>query len=289
MAEPAQLLSSAQVAQFVALGYLRFDGLVDASLNEAFVREYEAGPPQPPAAGTPLPQCYPPDSAVGRVLALPRVAGAIESLMGPEPRFDHHFYHVKQGRDAYPQPLHQDSTVDPRIAFDIQLMYFPEQVTERMGGTRFVSGSHLRLVNEQSIARYQNIVGQQRVACSAGTLLVMHHGIWHGAGRNQTDRRRIMFKLRLGASQSQARRWDMRDLRPRDLQPQPIFTGHMPDPSNIQTILCTPEPWYEGDTMRLEFINRIRLWRYLLGDPSADANYWLTRLENTPGAARPSA
>ena len=30
----------------------------------------------------------------------------------------------------------------------------------------------------------------------------------------------------------------------------------------------------------LEYLNRIRLWRYLLGDDSFDADYWLTRVEN---------
>jgi hypothetical protein len=42
----------------------------------------------------------------------------------------------------------------------------------------------------------------------------------------------------------------------------------------------TPEPWFEQDTGRLEFLNRIRLWRYLTDDPTYDADYWLTRVEN---------
>ena len=46
-----------------------------------------------------------------------------------------------------------------------------------------------------------------------------------------------------------------------------------------QTILTTPEPWFEQDTSRLEYVNRIKLWRYLTDDPSYDADYWLTRLE----------
>ena len=39
------------------------------------------------------------------------------------------------------------------------------------------------------------------------------------------------------------------------------------------------ERWFEFDTGRLEMINRVKLWRYLLGDASADVDYWLTRLE----------
>ena len=51
------------------------------------------------------------------------------------------------------------------MAFDIQLFYFPQEVTEPMGGTRFLPGSHLRVVSEAAISRYQNIVGQQHVVC----------------------------------------------------------------------------------------------------------------------------
>jgi len=47
-------------------------------------------------------------------------------------------------------------------------------------------------------------------------------------------------------------------------------------------ILCTPEPWFEFDTDQLEFVNRIKLWRFLLGDDDFDAHYWLSRLENEP-------
>jgi hypothetical protein len=41
-----------------------------------------------------------------------------------------------------------------------------------------------------------------------------------------------------------------------------------------------PEPWFEQDTGRLEYVNRIKLWRHLTGDPTYDADYWMSRLEN---------
>ena len=43
-----------------------------------------------------------------------------------------------------------------------------------------------------------------------------------------------------------------------------------------------PEKWFEADTGRLELLNRIRFWRYLLGENSVDVDYWLTRIENEP-------
>jgi hypothetical protein len=136
MQNTPKLLSTREVAQFAARGFLRFDGLVGAEQNEAFLHELEAGFAGPKPAGTPLAECYEPGSGIARLLALPRVQGALHSLLGPGPVFDHHFFHVLDGRPSRPQPLHQDSTIDTRTAFDVQLFYYPQAVTEEMGGTR---------------------------------------------------------------------------------------------------------------------------------------------------------
>ena len=50
----------------------------------------------------------------------------------------------------------------------------------------------------------------------------------------------------------------------------------------MATLLTTPEPWFEQDTGRLEYVNRIRLWRYLSEDDAFDVDYWMTRLETGP-------
>ena len=38
------------------------------------------------------------------------------------------------------------------------------------------------------------------------------------------------------------------------------------------------QKWFDNEE-RLEFINRVRLWRELIGDKKVDIDYWLTRLE----------
>jgi hypothetical protein len=241
--------------------------------------------------GTPLGDAYPNDSALGRMLRLPEVHGAIESLVGPNPAFDHHFLHItfppafyqRLGQPNVSQHTHQDSTIDTRRAFDIQIMYYPHPVTPAMGGTRFVPGTHLRIVSEAAIARYQNIRGQQHVVCPAGTLLVLHHGIWHGGGVNRSLQLRYMFKIRINPTVRQTRLWNTSDLGDDHHGQRPIFFLKAPrDPNDVHTLLTTPEPWFEADTGRLEYVNRIRLWRHLLGDDEFDADYWLTRLENEP-------
>jgi hypothetical protein len=294
------LLSSAEVAGFVARGFLRFDAAVPTAINEQFMREAgEVRPvgangntladsriPEVPA-GTPLSEAYTEGSALGRLMALPRVRGVIRSLLGADPIFDHHFlhltypprFHEASGHENVSQHTHQDSTIDPRLSFDLQLLYFPHDVTREMGGTRFVPGTHLRKVSEIAIGRYQNIRGQQHVVCEAGTLLFLHHGIWHGGGVNLSDRTRFMFKIRMHASGPQIRQWDVDDTATPNAQRAIFFTKTRPAKGTVETILTTPEPWFEQDTGRLEYVNRIKLWRYLSGDPAYDADYWLTRLE----------
>ncbi len=207
MADRAQHLTTPEMARFVARGFLRFDALVPDELNQRFLAEVQAGPPAGNPAGTPLPDCYP-KSVVREIVRLPRLEGVIESLVGPNPRFDHHGVHFcppaavleEKGLRVLAQHTHQDSTIDPRLAFDIQIFYFPHEVTPEMAGTRFVPGTHLRVVSEAAVGRYQNILGQEKVTCPAGSVFVFHHGLWHGGEVNRSDRTRFMLKIRLNPS-----------------------------------------------------------------------------------------
>jgi hypothetical protein len=313
MPEPI-LLNTPDMARFAARGFLRFDALVPDDINTQFIDEVG----RPPEAGgqligeklmkayarlmgaselplvrpgTPLADAYPLGSALDRIVKLPDVAGAILSLVGPNCLFDHHFLHItfppafyeSMGITHASQPTHQDSTIDPRRAFDLQIMYFPHEVSLAMGGTRFIPGTHLRIVSEAAVARYQNMRGQQHVVCPAGTLLLLHHGLWHGGGVNRSAQLRYMFKIRLAPTVRQERLWDTSDLDHQDNRQRPIFfLKERPDPEHIHTILTTPEPWFEADTGRLEYLNRIRFWRHLTGDDTFDADYWVTRVENEP-------
>lgn len=301
------LLGAHDMARFAARGFLRMDGVVPPEINAQFLAEMgDIAPPEPGrkmrrtygellanagipevGAGTPLARTYAQGSAISRMLELPAVAGAIRSLVGEAPVFDHHFlhvtfppaYHEAGGGENVSQHTHQDSTIDPRQAFDLQIMYYPHDVTRDLGGTRFVPGTHLRKVSEAALGRYQNIRGQQHMVCEAGTLLFLHSGIWHGGGVNLSDRTRTMFKVRMNPSTSQTRQFDVSTLEPQAGQ-RPIFYLKGPQPLSVEQILMTPEPWFEDDTGRLEFVNRVKFWRYLTGDDAYDADYWLTRLEN---------
>ncbi|MEU6713378.1 phytanoyl-CoA dioxygenase family protein [Nonomuraea sp. NPDC046802] len=261
------LLTSTQVARFVAAGYLRLDGVIPDELNDQAIEVLEAGIPRPPY-GTPVAQAYTEGTFARRLIEVPEVAGALRSLVGPDPTVDHHAVHVREPKGGHAQPLHADAIIDTRMdAFDVQLMYYPREVSAEMGGTLVVPGSHLRRTNESDTGRYQNLRGQTRLTCPAGTVMLLHHGIWHGGRRNDSDVRRYMFKIRFNPTVPQVRLWDTSDL----------------DDPAVADELARRFPWYEQATGRLEIHNRVRLWRAMTADPAFDIDYWTTRVNNRPG------
>ncbi|MEV3853782.1 phytanoyl-CoA dioxygenase family protein [Streptomyces sp. NPDC050095] len=261
-----QLLSSVQMARFVARGAVRLDAVVPPEMNAEALHVLAHGVPQVPY-GTPLGQAFAPGSFVDRLLQLPQVAGALHSLVGPGPTVDHHAVHTREPHEGQAQPLHADAIIDVRPdAFDVQLMYYPQEVTLEMGGTLSVPGSHLRRTNESDTGRYQNLRGQDRLVCPAGTVVFLHHGIWHGGRRNDSDTVRYMFKIRFNPQVRQRLLWDTADL----------------DDPQVRTELDAHFPWYEHATGRLERYNRVLLWRELTGDDAFDLDHWVTRVGNRP-------
>ncbi|MEQ7128647.1 phytanoyl-CoA dioxygenase family protein [Actinopolymorpha sp. B11F2] len=260
------LLTSVQMAHFVSHGSLIMERVVPAEMNAEAVDVFTAGVPHAPY-GTSIEETYPEGSFVRRLVELPKVAGAIHSLVGPGPTIDHHAVHVRSPRQGQAQPLHGDAIIDVRLdAFDVQLMYYPQDVTLDMGGTLSVPGSHLRRTNESDTGRYQNLRGQTRLVCPAGTVVFVHHGIWHGGRRNDSDIKRYMFKIRFNPTVRQHRLWNTDDLH---------------DPA-VGEKLRTRFPWYEHATGRLEIYNRVLMWRALTGDETFDIDYWATRVSNYP-------
>ena len=276
------LLNSKQMASFVARGFLRFDELVPPAINDAVMAEIDAGSIKAAPAGTPLSQCYPEPSALGHMLRMPEIQGIIQSLVGLDPLFDHHAIHVRQANEGQAQGMHGDSIIDTRMHFDVQLMYFPHDVPLEMGGTLVVPGSQYRRINEMDIARYQNFLGQIPMVCKAGSVLALHHGIWHCGRQNKTSQKRYMYKIRLNPRVRQMRLWNTDDLSADLGKHKPIFTRETNAVEDIQTILGKQEPWYEDAAGRLEIVNRVKMWRFLTGDNNFDVHYWLTRLENMP-------
>ena len=286
MAEPT-LLTTSQMAEFVARGVLEFPGLIEADLNAAAIDELDqisatwGSPERPfaPSSGDPLDCIYPDPSAVGAVLRHRVVAGAIHSLVGHDATFDHDFVHLRPPGDVFQQPLHADAIIDTSTSFDIQVFYFPHEVAADGGGTGFVPGTHLRQVHETAVGRYQHLAGERQWTGPAGSVVVFHQGLWHRGMPNPGAARRLMYKIRLNPVRAQRRLWETSDLAAlhgdhRDH----IFATF--DMASVAGMLRRRERWMGEADFRLELVARARLWRYLTGDDRFDVDWYLTRIES---------
>lgn len=267
MVAKEHLLTSVQMANFVADGFLRFDELVPAHLNAAALAEMERDAIESLKRGpdATLDKAWPRNDGIRAVFSLPEIQGMIHSLVGPNPHYDHHAVHIVAPERGIAQVWHADNILDQRLDFDIQFFYFPHDTPREMGGTMILPGSHYRRISESDIARYHNFLNQYPIVCKAGTVFVVHHGIWHCAQANLTRQTRYMFKLRLNPTVPQQMLWN---------------TGDLDDPG-ISKALMRDHQWY-GNEDRLEHVNRIRFWRFLTRDDTFDLGYYLSRLENQP-------
>jgi len=286
MTEWTSLLSTGDVATFVARGFLEFPGVIPDELNAAAIDECDrilatwGSPRRPfaPSSGDPWTAIYPDPSAIGSVLRHPAVRRIVDSLVGSDAVFDHDFVHLRPPADLSYQQLHADAVIDPNTAFDIQIFYFPHEVGPDGGGTGFVPGTHLRRVHETQVGRYRHLRGERQWEGPAGSIVVFHHGLWHRGMPNPGPSRRVMYKIRLNPTAPQVRRWDTSDLA--DAQNPPndhIFATF--DAGRIGMTLRTREPWMGEPDHRLELMARARLWRYLTGDDDYDLDWYRTRLD----------
>jgi hypothetical protein len=284
-------LSTRKMAEFVANGYLRFDAIVPTEINARAVEEIDRLNAErllpegmkPPHSLTPLDACYPAPSAIGDFLRLPRIRGIIESLVGAHPSFDHDWVHYIPSGGSYVQPLHVDAATDSTDpTFDVQLFWYPNAVAPGEGGTRFVPGSHLTRVRSSGLHRYQHIVGEQQVACEAGSVFVFHHGLWHAGQPNPGENDRWLYKIRLNPTEPQVRLWDTTDFDEVQSPPSDYVFARM-QAGSVAEIFRTWHPWMGITDYRNDQMQRALLWRYLTGDDTFDVDYYLTRLEGRAG------
>ncbi|MDX2051647.1 MAG: phytanoyl-CoA dioxygenase family protein [Polyangiaceae bacterium] len=259
-------LTTPEMAEFVTNGYVRLDEVVPADLCQRMLEEIASGRYSGDifnGTGQLLSEQWV-GLGMQSVLQVPRVRATIESLVGPDPRFDHYAVHVSPAQSLRGQDVHQDAEYDlRRRAFDIQASFFFHDVPAEMGGTLLVPGTHFRRVRESAINRYQNIVGQVQTVCKAGTVIFWHHNLWHSGRGNSTDRVRYMFKVRMNPRVKQEKLWNVTEMPPRELR----------------RCLEKHHAW-SGNDSRTEILNRIQMWRFLTGDPTYDCSSWWSRIEN---------
>jgi hypothetical protein len=268
-------LNSCQVAHYVRDGFLRFDSLVPPHLNEQIMSRFREGlllrhgRYRCDASSGLVPftaEVFGEDRPLRDIFALPRIQGAIRSLLGPAPFFDHHAVHVIGPRARGNVDWHPDSEMELREHPDLLVMYFPHNTPREMGGTMILPGSHLHSVRCSAASRYDNYLGQQAMVCPVGTVVLMHPAVWHCGQPNRSESPRLMYKIRLCPGKPAGPTWNTEDLN---------------DPEVVR-ILSSTHAWEQGDH-QVAIAQRLRWWRALSGQIDLDIGSWLIRQEHRAG------
>ena len=249
--EKKYLLTAKQMARFVTDGFLSMPDLVPDELNRAVYQDQK----NLDVGGS---RIWNESQNLRAVFDLPQVKEIIQGLVGVNPVYDHSSLHIVKAKHLKAQNWHVDSILDLRpLAFDIQAFYFSHDAPREMGPTLILPGSHLRKANTESIGRYKNIVGQRQLEARAGTIVFMHHGMWHCAQPNYTDQTRYVFKLRLRPGQEQRGLFNLDGYKDREVV-RIIYDGY--------------REW-QGNEDRIEHNMRARLWHYVTGDDTVDVSF----------------
>ena len=185
-----ELLTDAQVLDFIAEGYYLVEPELPAGFNEsvcAQIEKLEANPGNEILAQVPMLQ---------EVYEHPRIRGALTSLLGADYQMDGHRHLHANGPGSRSQGWHQDGTnVRHHQVWCVLAMYYPHDVAADLGPTIIMPGTHLRNAPTDQLATYANIKGQVPLTVKAGTVAITHYDLWHAATRNETGRQRYMLKF----------------------------------------------------------------------------------------------
>jgi hypothetical protein len=183
------------VARFMGQGLLRLTDVLPSEHFDELRVHMDRGDVYGPGRESGV--AFTGDGPLERILASQKVTAVLDSLLGRNRELLRVSSHTtKPGEGG--QPLHVDGPRDLRGSrFDVQLLIFPQQTTQDMGGTRLVPRSHLRLVDNSCVGRYQHLAGELNAAGPAGTVYLVHSRLWHSGLRNNSDRTRRMLRVRL--------------------------------------------------------------------------------------------
>jgi hypothetical protein len=233
------------VMDFVALGYVVLEGVIDDAFNQECV-DFKKGN---------IDEIISSEAFTQQVLLQPKVAGAVRSFLGKDflvPGGGHH--HVFE-EPFLGQTWHSDGLSGTGYdVTELQCYYYPKAVTIEDGPTLILPGSHCRAIDREAIAHYGDILGQLSLTVPAGTVAMTRYGIWHKAGPKTSQTRRGMIKFSYHRTASPARDWM-------------IDSEEIPNYADRARLPYVTEVESYRDRVR-----RVRTWRWLCGlEPESTA------------------
>lgn len=191
-----ELLTDAQMIDFIIKGYILVRPRVEAALHERVCREFDrnGGIPvdlQNDPLGLKLLDKSP---SLREVFSDPVIHGTTLSLLG-EKYFVFGRYCHANGPGVGGVLWHQDDVnVRHYQIRRLMFLYYPQDVTLEMGPTWVVPGTHLMNTPTDLMQNYGNIRGQVPLTVPAGTVAITHYDLWHSASKNTSDKMRYLIK-----------------------------------------------------------------------------------------------
>lgn len=248
------LLTDAQVAHFVVLGYhiIELTGMDD--VHQAIHRRLKDWTANQGKTSSNLNAGW-----FAEVLKDPRVAGAMTSLLGFD--FAARVTDTWPGVHCHGNPpgkgtvwTHRDSYADLPTAHKLnhlKCFYYPHDVTAQNGPTVVFPETHFRTGSPHVIKHYMNMLGQVPLVVKAGTYVISSGALWHGAAPNIGDAVRYLIKVDCAAQGDRT---------------EPAWNH---DPKNMPEVnrilgaeLVTTPNWVDWGKLR---VVRKKAWNYLAG------------------------
>ena len=199
------LLTDDEMTSFIINGYHIVEPELPADFNEQVLSTLLQMPENP---GEHIVEALP---AMKDVLDDRAVSGALTSLLGQEYIREPGGHIHMNPPHTRAQPWHQDERFgrshqdrDVDHIQHVMLMYYPQDVTNDMGPTVLLPGSHRRVASPESMVTLVNLHGQFFSIVNAGSVLLTHADIWHAGTGNRSDRIRYMVKLQYSRTRENA-------------------------------------------------------------------------------------
>ena len=152
------------------------------------------------------------------------------------------------------QNWHQDGTNQRHHQVRTVLgMYYPQDVTQDMGPTVVLPGTHFRNAPTDRMSTYANFREQVVLNVLAGTVAITHYDIWHAASANTSQKMRYMCRFLFDrASELNQPSWKHDPVTAPKAEQRLTFE---------RAIMCSQSDHYKERQLRFE------MWNHLLGRP----------------------
>ncbi|MCJ8330551.1 MAG: phytanoyl-CoA dioxygenase family protein [Lentisphaeria bacterium] len=242
-------LTDSQVIEFCRDGYIILDGVVDPETNQKAVAFLDENPEWNST------KICREDFFIDNVLKNPAAAGVARSLMGkdfllPTLMMNHRAECPRADLGHW----HRDGGVQFKNELNYLLIfYLPEETPKELGPPDILPGSQYIEMKHTYMRHYGNIKGTLATPCSAGTIIIMHHNIWHRSTVSTRTGIRNMLKYEYRRTTPPKRDWIVEadlDIRTKNFRMKNSFMESWQDCQTVAELflwLCGYDDWeFEG-------------------------------------------